>query len=183
MVIGASSGGLAALSAIIPHLPSDFIPILIVQHMAEDAENYLPTYLQSMSKMQVKEAELNADILKGNVYIAAPGYHLLVEPDRTLAFSIDEKIHFARPSIDVLFESAADAYPESLIGIILTGANADGSNGIKAIKASGGFTIAQDPNSAESPYMPMAAIETGVVDHVLTLAGIRDFLLALYLQE
>jgi two-component system chemotaxis response regulator CheB len=179
VVIGTSSGGLAALSAIIPSLPKDFMPVIIIQHMSEDTENYLPIYLQTISKMHVKEAELNEKIVSGTVYISVPGYHILIEPDHTIAFSIDEKVHFARPSIDVLFESAADAYQDKLIGIILTGANADGSTGLKSIKEAGGLTIVQDPTSAEAAYMPQAAIDATTVDYILTLPQIRDFLIGL----
>lgn len=179
IVIGASSGGLTALSVIISALPKNFLPIITVQHIGEENENYLPAYLQSLTKMLVKEADLNEKIVKGTIYTPSPGYHLLVEPDLTLTLSVEEKIHFARPSIDVLFESAAFAYQNKLIGIILSGANDDGSSGLKLIKEAGGLTIVQDPNTADATYMPQAAIAATSVDHILSPAGIRDFLLSI----
>ncbi|HEX2556963.1 MAG TPA: chemotaxis protein CheB, partial [Nitrososphaera sp.] len=123
-----------------------------------------------------KDADEKEAIRPGFVYFAPPNYHLLVESDHTFSLSIDPKVHFTRPSVDVLFESAADAYGARLIGIILSGANQDGAAGLRYIKQRGGLTIVQDPADAEVSYMPRSAIEVAHPDHVLTASGICKFL-------
>ena len=127
-------------------------------------------------KSRVKQADEKEKIVPAMIYIAPPNYHLLVEDDRTFSLSVDELVNFSRPSIDVLFESAADAYGKRLIGIILTGANSDGSNGLKKIKECGGMAIVQDPESSEADTMPRAAIKATKVDYVLPLEEIGTFL-------
>lgn len=178
VVIGASSGGLHALKKLLPALPVDFpCPILIVQHISPTSDNYLTVILDKLSHIHVKEADEKEIVLPGTAYIAPPDYHLLVEADTTLSLSVEDKVNFARPSIDVLFQTAADAYKEHLIGILLTGANADGSEGLRSIKENGGFTIVQDPAEAESPFMPQAAIEHSAPNLILTIDGIIGQLL------
>jgi two-component system chemotaxis response regulator CheB len=129
-----------------------------------------------MKKLKVKEADEKERPANGMAYIAPPNYHLLFENDQSFTLTVDERVNYARPSIDVLFETAAEAYKDTLIGIILTGANTDGSRGLKKIKDFGGLTIVQDPATAESDSMPRAAILTTQVDHVLPIEEIAEFL-------
>lgn len=176
-VIGVSAGGLRALKAILPELPASFpLPIAIVQHLDAQADAYLAGYLDRLSAIAVKEAEDKEAMLPGTAYLAPAGYHLLVEPDRSLSLSVDDKVNFSRPSIDLLFESAADALGEGLIGIVLTGANGDGARGLKAIKDRGGLAIVQDPKTAEAPFMPRAALDAAPADHVVHLERIAPLL-------
>lgn len=177
VVIGASAGGMAALNAILSGLRDDFpLPVVVVQHRSADADDFLSLYLDERSKLRVKEAEEKERLAAGEVYLAPANYHLLVEQDGTLSMTVGEKVNYARPSIDVLFETAADAYGPGLIGIILTGAGSDGSKGMKCIKERGGLTIVQDPGTAESDAMPRAAIAITAIDHIVPLAEIGPFL-------
>lgn len=177
VVIGSSAGGLDALKTLLSSLRKGFrLPILIVQHQSPQSNKFLPKYLDEHCSMKVKEADEKEKILPGMVYIAPPNYHLLVEEDETLSLSVEEKVNYARPSIDVLFESAAYVYHNTLIGIILTGANNDGSNGMKIIKENGGKTIAQDPSTAYVDIMPKAAIATTQIDHILPINKIGELL-------
>ena len=176
-VIGVSSGGLEALSVIVPALTNDFaLAVTIVQHQHPHSNNFLARHLHAKSRIPVKEAEEKEVIQPGRVYVAPPNYHLLIEADKTFALDISAKVCYARPSVDVLFETAADVYGDRLIGIILTGANSDGSRGLKKIKERGGLTIAQDPFTAEAAAMPTAAIAAAEVDYVLALPEIADLL-------
>ncbi len=178
IVIGASSGGLQVLKQLLPALPAEFsCPILIVQHISPVSENYLTVILDKISQIRVKEADEKEIILPGTAYVAPPDYHMLVETDKTLSFSVEDKVNYSRPSIDVLFQTASDTYKEHLIGILLTGANADGSEGMSYIKKGGGFTIVQDPAESESPFMPKSAIQHNPPDLILTLDGIIEQLL------
>jgi two-component system chemotaxis response regulator CheB len=177
VVIGTSSGGLNALKAILPALPADFgVPIVIVQHIGPSSDSYWISLLDSMCRLHVKEVDEKESIEPGCVYVAPPNYHVLIERNGTLSLSIDERINYARPSIDVLFETAAAVYGNALIGIILTGANNDGTRGMSAIRHSGGLTVAQDPESAEAGYMPAAVIDAMQVDHILPLDEIAELL-------
>ena len=177
VVIGSSAGGLNALKSIFEGLDKRFpLPIVIVQHVSPDAENYLPLFLNNMKKIRVKEADEKEIPQPGVAYIAPPNYHLLLEHDKSFTLTIGERVNYARPSIDVLFETAAEAYGEALIGIILTGANNDGSLGLKKIKELGGIAIVQDPVEAESDSMPRSALGTVQVDHVLNLKEIANYL-------
>jgi two-component system, chemotaxis family, protein-glutamate methylesterase/glutaminase len=176
--MGTSAGGLQALSVLLRDLPADYpLPVLVVQHRAKDQRSLLEEVLQTKTKIRVKQADEKESLQKGHVYVAPPDYHLLVEEDRTLSLSSDEQVRFSRPSIDVLFESAAVVFKEGLVGIILTGASNDGASGIESIARYGGITIAQDPNEAEYPYMPQASIDTRKIKHVWTLEKIKSFLL------
>jgi len=178
IVIGTSAGGLYALIALLQNLPPAYpIPIIIVQHRAKDQKDLLEEVLQSKTKIKVKQADEKEVINAGCVYIAPPDYHLLIERDKTFSLSSDELVHYSRPSIDVLFESAALVYGKRLVGIVLTGANNDGAEGVKAINRFGGFVIAQHPADADYPLMPKAAIETKKVEYVWTLSQIQKFLL------
>lgn len=160
IVIGASAGALEALSAILPGLPRNFeVPVLVVVHVPPDRHSLLSELMAAKCRVSVKEAEDKEPIVGGTVYFAPPDYHLLVEVERTLALSCDEPVLFSRPSIDVLFESAADAYGPALLAIILTGANQDGARGLQAVVASGGAALVQNPIGAFASAMPEAAIQ------------------------
>lgn len=180
VAIGVSAGGIRALEMILGGIGGDFsLSIIIVQHMSAGSDDFLARHLNEKSALPVKQADEKEVIRRGNVYLAPPDYHLLVEEDKTLSLSVDEKINYARPSIDLLFETAAFAYGPALVGLVLTGASGDGSRGLKTIKAAGGLTVVQDPETAEAPVMPREAIRALAVDHVLPLEGIARFLIAL----
>ena len=178
IVIGVSSGGMSALKFIFSALPEDFnTPIIIVQHISPRSNNQWIKLLSDKSNLNIKEVDEKEKIEKGNVYIAPPNYHLMIERNKTFSLTINERVNFARPSIDVLFESAAEAYKNKLIGVMLTGSSADGTLGLKKIKEYGGLTIAQDPETAESAFMPASAIAAVQMDYVLPLDGITDLLI------
>ncbi len=156
-VIGASWGGLAALTHLVSSLPKTFpVPLAIVQHRSKNADNLLAALLQDATELRVIDVEDKEPLEGGNVYIAPANYHMMVEKG-FLSLTTDPMVRFSRPSIDVTFISAADAYPGSTLGVVLTGANDDGSRGLAHIVARGGRGIIQDPASAESPTMPAAA--------------------------
>lgn len=178
IAIGVSAGGLEALGQILPVLPATFsLPIFIVQHLQEDADDFLAVHLDRISAVRVKEAEDKEQILPGRVYVAPAGYHLLIEEDRSFSLSIDARVNHARPSIDVLFQSAADVYEENLVGVILTGASSDGAKGLKMIKERGGWTIVQDPTSAKAKVMPEAAIRAASPNRVIDITAVGDMLI------
>ena len=180
IVIGTSSGGMNALKFLFSALPIDFsIPIIIVQHISPHSDNLWIKLLNINSKLYLKEADEKEKIEHGKVYIAPPNYHLMIERNKTFSLTIDERVNYSRPSIDVLFESAAEAYKNKLIGVILTGSNNDGTNGIKRIQECGGLIIAQDPETAESSYMPASAIATNQPDYILSLEEITALLIKL----
>jgi two-component system chemotaxis response regulator CheB len=184
IVIGVSSGGLKALKIIFSALPSGFpIPIIVVQHIGPRSENSWIKLLNDSCSIPIKEADEKEKVGTGNIYIAPSNYHLLIEKDRTFSLTIDERVNFARPSIDVLFESAAEAYKEKLIGIILTGANNDGTKGVKRIKECGGIVIIQDPETAESSYMPASAIAAVQPDYIQALDQIGDLIIKITLNK
>ena len=177
IVIGVSTGGLDALREILINLDENFsIPVLIVQHLHAQSDNYFANYLNKLTHLSVKEADEKEHIQSKTVYLAPPNYHLIVEDDKTISLSTDERVNYCRPSIDVLFESAADVYGSNLIGIILTGANSDGANGMLKVKDNGGLLIVQDPKTADVSTMPLSVITQTQVDHVLTLKEIAEFL-------
>jgi two-component system chemotaxis response regulator CheB len=160
VVIGVSAGGLKALSAILPALPADYpLPILVVIHLPPSGKSIVAELFADKCALRVVEAEDKDDIRPGTVYFAPPDYHLLVEQDRTLSLSSEEPVQYSRPSIDVLFETAADAYGPGLIGIVLTGANNDGALGLKAISDAGGTALVQSPEHAFASFMPEAALD------------------------
>lgn len=172
-VLGVSAGGMHALKTIVQALPATFsLPIAIVQHLGPQSEAYLAEHLNRFSAIEVKEAEDKEILRPGTVYLAPAGYHLLIEPDRSFSLSVDDKVNFSRPSIDLLFESAADAFGDTLIGVVLTGANSDGAQGLRAIKQRGGLAVVQNPNTAEASRMPRAALAATAVDHIVDLERI-----------
>jgi two-component system chemotaxis response regulator CheB len=178
IVIGVSSGGMNAMNILFSLLPKDFnTPIIIVQHIGARSDTQLIKLLNDKSNVSIKEADEKEKIEQEKVYIAPPNYHLMIEKDKTFSLTIDERVNYARPSIDVLFESAAEAYKDKLIGVVLTGSNNDGTNGIKRIQECGGLTIIQDPDSAESSYMPASAITAIKPDYILSLEDIIKLLI------
>lgn len=180
VTIGASWGGLHAIETVLTGLPNGFpIPIAIAQHRAVDSgSGALSRMLSVRSGLKVREAGDKDPIEPGSVYLAPPDYHLLVEPDG-FALSVEGMVQYSRPSIDVLFDSAADIYGPGLIGVILTGANSDGAYGLSRVRRRGGVTIVQDPDTAEKRDMPEAAIATGAADEVLPLDRIARRILEL----
>jgi two-component system, chemotaxis family, protein-glutamate methylesterase/glutaminase len=181
--IGASWGGLKALGRVLADLPAEFdLPIAIAQHRHPDSPTEtLAELLNTQTDRPVLDAEDKMAIEPRHVYIAPPNYHLLVERG-SFALSVDKRIHFARPSIDVLFETAADAYGSGVIGIILTGANNDGALGLARIKEIGGVALIQDPLGAARRTMPDAAIAATAADAILPLDAIGKFLYGLWVQ-
>lgn len=175
-------GGLSAVRAILGKLPKTFsLPIAIVQHRDKNSMDPLSIYLQSYSALKVNEVTDKDNIIPGEVYVAPANYHLLIE-DGWFSLSVGVPVCYARPSIDVLFESAAFVYDKRVIGIILTGANQDGTVGLNMIKKYGGLTIAQDPRTAENRTMIDSAISSLAVDKVIPLASIGDFLIRICCQ-
>jgi len=180
IVIGSSAGGIKALITVLSALPQDFsLPIMIVQHIHPHSDSYLANLLSMKSGLRVKQADEKEKIKEKMVYIAPPNYHLLVDADKSFALTVDRPVNYSRPSVDVLFESAACVYGSRLIGIVLTGANHDGSDGVKFIKKYGGYLIVQDPATAEVDSMPRASIAATTVDTILPLNDIGPFLLQL----
>ena len=177
IAIGTSAGGIDALDFLLPHVPTtSSIALFVVQHISADSDSYFIRMLNKKCKRKVKEACHTEEINPNIIYFAPPGYHLIIEEDFTLTLSVDEKINFSRPSIDLMFETAAEAYRKNLTGIILTGANSDGSIGLKTIKDMGGTTIVQNPKEAKFPDMPTAALQLHSPDMILTLEEIARYL-------
>ncbi|WP_233248144.1 chemotaxis protein CheB [Caulobacter sp. D5] len=180
VVIGASAGAVQALLTILPALPASFaLPVLVVVHVPPDRDNVLVSLLQAKCRLTVKEAEDKEPLVGGTVFFAPSDYHLLVETDGTLAISTDEPVNYSRPSIDVLFESAADAFGEALVGVVLTGANHDGAAGLRAVTQAGGTAIVEDPNFAHSRAMPLAALEASPEAAIMTIDAIASYLSSL----
>lgn len=177
VIIGASLGGLNAVKAIIEKIPADFpLPIVIVQHREPKADPILQLLLADYGNLKVVEPDDKDEIKAGNIYVAPPDYHLLFEGNH-FALSQDLPVNYARPSIDVLFESAADAFGEKVIGIILTGSSKDGASGLAAVKKNGGFAIVQDPSTAESNVLPEAALALVADAEILQLDEIASFMI------
>ncbi len=178
VVIGASAGALDALTTILSALPTNYkLPIMIVVHIPPDKESVMASLFQAKCKLEVKEAEDKEDIKSGTVYLAPPDYHMLVEDEKYISLSSDEPVLFSRPSIDVLFESAADAYAENLIGVILTGANNDGSEGLRSVCEAGGIALVQDPETAFAGTMPQSALNKCPEALKLSLNEIAQYLI------
>ena len=180
IVIGGSAGAMAALTKLLPVFPAGYpLPIVVAQHLHPWQDDYHLEHFGAQCALPVKEAGDKETIEAGTVYFAPPNYHLLINDDKTFSLSVDDKVNYARPSIDVLFESAVDVYAPWLVGVILTGANNDGAEGLRLIKERGGIAIVQDPQTAESSYMPKAALAATKVDYVLPLEEIGKLLLEL----
>lgn len=180
IAIGASAGAVQALQVILPRLPVGYpLPVLVVVHVPPDRSNVLLPLFQSKCRMRVKEAEDKEPMDGGVIYFAPSDYHMLVEADGALALSNDEPVNYSRPSIDVLFESAADAYGPALVGVILTGANNDGAAGLKAVTDAGGVAIVEDPAQAYASAMPNAALDAAATAKVMNLDAIASYLSSL----
>lgn len=180
VVLGASFGGLQALSRVLAPLPSVFpLPLMVVQHRPPSAETLLASLLDRDTALRVKDAEDKEQPQAGVVYIAPANYHLLVEPTASLALSVDAKVCYSRPSVDVLFHSAAECYRQRLLAVLLTGANHDGASGMCRVRALGGYTLAQCPEGAVAATMPQTAITMGGVDEILSLEAIAARLITL----
>jgi len=183
-VVGGSAGGIDALLELLPALPATLqAAVLVVLHLPRDRRSLLVEIFQPRCALPLREAQDKDAITPGSVSFAPPDYHLLVDAGPRLALSVDAPLHFSRPSIDVLFESAADQYGERLVGILLSGANEDGVHGLQAIQAAGGLTIVQEPASASMPTMPQAAIAGLAVDHILPPEGIATLLADLHQRQ
>lgn len=178
--IGASWGGVDALCKLVAALPKDwFVPIVIVQHLHPSSGAALERILGKLTSLAVHDVE-DKDIMEvGHIYIAPANYHLLIEQDKSFSLSIDAPVNYSRPSIDVTFNCLAKVFQRRCIGLVMTGANNDGAEGIKTIKAEGGYVMVQSPESAEAPIMPEAAIATGVVDAILPPEALVPHLLQL----
>lgn len=174
VVIGASWGGLEAVSSLLMQLSPDFpVPILVAQHRSGDMnDGVLERALGRHTALPVKEIDDKDAVVPGVVYVAPADYHLLVEGRGRVALSVDAPVAYSRPSIDVLFETAADTYGGGVAAVLLTGANEDGTAGLAAVKRRGGITIVQDPETAERREMPESAVRAGVADTVLALEDI-----------
>jgi two-component system chemotaxis response regulator CheB len=182
IAIGASWGGLKAVSRVLDDIGADLPAIVIAQHRGPDRREELAGLLQAHSELEIRDAEDKEELRRGVVYIAPSGYHLLVETRGTVALSTDEPVRYARPSIDVLFESAANAYRERCVGVVLTGANDDGARGLRRIVELGGVAVVQDPRTAARGEMPQAALDATNADVVLPLEQIGLFLRGLVLE-
>ncbi len=180
VVLGVSTGGVDALKRLLPALPVAYsLPVLVVIHLTPESGDSLARLLNDMAEIEVKEADEGELIAGGVVYLAPANYHLLLERDGQLALSIDPAVNFARPSIDVLFESAAASFGAAVIGVILTGAANDGARGLERIRQLGGFTIVQEPADAVMDAMPKNALALGPADRVVTLDELPALLIYL----
>ncbi len=180
VVMGASAGAVEAMGAILPRLPRSFpIPIVVVVHLPAERPSGLRALFGPRCNLPVREAEDKIAIRGGSITFAPPDYHVLIERDKTLALSVDEPVNYSRPSIDVLFESAAEAIGAATLGVLLTGASSDGARGLKRITEAGGVAVVQDPARASSPAMPTAAIALSQPHFVLDLPEIGALLASL----
>jgi two-component system chemotaxis response regulator CheB len=174
IVVGASAGGLQALAAILPVFPAEFrIPIVIVLHVPQNKRSLLVELFSPKCDLTVREPDDKQEVTPG-IWFAPPGYHLMIESNRTFALSVDAPVNYSRPSVDVLFQSAADVYGPALLGVVLTGANSDGARGAKAIAEKGGSILVQDPTEAEADAMPLAAISAVKTITVAPLSRIAN---------
>jgi len=184
VALGASAGGVSALLQLFHDLPVDFqIPLVCVLHLPDDRHSQLAEVFSRRFRRPVCEAQDKQPVAPGMIYFAGPGYHLSVEQDRCFSLSQEERVYFSRPAIDILFESAADAYGPALLGVLLTGANEAGERGLAQIKQLGGYTIVQDPHEAQVATMPNAALALHRPDHILPLSGIGQLLAKLEFSE
>lgn len=180
VIIGASAGGVNALMQVLPALPRGYrLPIVVVLHVKSGRQSQLVDVFQQRMRLPVREAGDKDDLIPGTLYFAPAGYHLLLENERSFSLSCDAPVHFVRPAIDVTMETAADVFGARLAGILLTGANDDGAEGMAAIGRAGGLTAVQDPQEADVDVMPLEAIRLRPPDLVLPLEQIKQLLLML----
>ncbi|MGK4566259.1 chemotaxis protein CheB [Flavobacterium sp. 3HN19-14] len=177
VIIGGSAGSLDVLMKILPRLQAiASYALVIVLHRKSAEDSTLEELFALKTSVPVREVEDKTPLRHGFIYVAPSDYHLLFEKNNLLSLDTSEKVNHSRPSIDVSFESAADVYGENLTGILLSGANSDGTNGLITLKESGGITIVQNPDTAEIDFMPRHAIDNAVIDYVLDVEGILSFL-------
>jgi two-component system chemotaxis response regulator CheB len=177
VVIGASAGGIEALSVVLPALPAGLrVPVLVVLHLPRERPSLLVDVFEPKCAVPVREAVDKEPIAAGTVYFAPPDYHLLIDEGPAIALSDDEPVHHSRPSVDVLFESAADAFGAGVLAILLTGGNEDGAAGLAAVREAGGTVVVQDPEEAYAPTMVTAALARGPVHQRLRLQDIAELL-------
>ncbi|MCY0990476.1 chemotaxis protein CheB [Nannocystis sp. ILAH1] len=177
IVIGGSSGALDALAALLPALPPGYpLPLAVVLHLPPTQPSHLVEVLRTKASLPTREPDDKEPIVPSTVYVAPPNYHLLVERGRSFSLSVDRPVLFSRPSIDVLFESAADAFGPHLAGVLLSGANEDGARGLGRIAEAGGLTIVESPATAAVPIMPAAALQRVAIDHAVPAAAIGTLL-------
>lgn len=178
IVIGGSAGSLDVLLEVLPNLtPLHRVAIVIVLHRRNSDDHILEELLRMKSRMSVVEIEDKTQLSPGNLYVAPADYHLLFEESSCFSLDVSEKIHYSRPSIDVAFESAAFALKDRLVAILLSGANADGANGLLSVKKENGIAIVQSPETAEVPYMPQSALNSSTnIDHILSPSEITAFI-------
>jgi two-component system chemotaxis response regulator CheB len=180
VVIGASAGGIDGLLLVLPALPAALpVPVCVVLHLPRERPSLLVDIFAAKCSLKVKEAEDKEPALPGTVYFAPPDYHLLLDSGPQLALSADEPVHFSRPSIDVLFESAADVFAQRLFGVLLTGASEDGAAGLAAVRHAGGVTAVQQPSGSYESQMALSALRLGAPDFLLPLRGIAELLASL----
>lgn len=180
VVIGASAGAIEALSAILPMLSRDYpLPVMVVVHLPPDKTSIMAELFSTKCRVSVREAEDKEPLVGGTVYFAPPDYHLLVEPSRILSLSSEEVVHYSRPAIDPLFESAADVFGAGLVGVILTGASEDGAHGLQSVFAAGGTAIVQHPDRAHVATMPRAALAACPAARQMQLIEIAEYLVNL----
>lgn len=177
VIIGGSAGSIEVLlkmaPALLPTLP---FPIFIVLHRKYSIDSSLRDLIAHKTALPVKDIEDKDPVYSGTIYIAPADYHLLLEKDRQFSLDNSEKINFSRPSLDVAFESASEVYGAGLMGVLLSGANSDGTEGFRTIRSAGGVTVAQSPDSSPVPYMPQSAIDNAVVDYVFPILGIAEYI-------
>lgn len=184
VAIGGSWGGMDAVIAILEGLGKDFpLPLVLVLHRQRDEDSQLVAIVSRLLTITVKEIDEKEKLLPGVLYVAPRNYHVLLEEDKSFSLCASENVNFARPSIDVVFESIALAYREKTIGILLTGANSDGSKGLKTISEMGGLTIVQNPDDAVSSYMPLSALRIMNPSAIFTKQEINKFLKSLLLKS
>lgn len=177
IIIGTSAGGIDALKELLSMLSNPHkLPIIVLQHISPNGPSYLSSILNSYTGIVSYEVEDKMKIEDNHIYVPAPNYHLLMEKDWTLSINVEERVAYARPSIDVLFESVADACYDKVIALLLTGANHDGANGLKVIQDKGGYTIVQDPESSYSNEMPISALKIMTPDFVGSIKEIKKHL-------
>ncbi|HSX61790.1 MAG TPA: chemotaxis protein CheB [Tahibacter sp.] len=180
IAIGASTGGVEALSRILPMLREGVAAsVFVVLHLPRERTSLLPEIFAARCRLPVRDVRDKDPIAAGTIYFAPPDYHLLIDDGPQLALSMDDPVEYSRPSVSVLFESAAAIYRERLVALLLTGAGSDGARGMQAVHAAGGVTVVQRPADARMPQMPQAALDRISADHVLTLEEIMNLFAAL----
>lgn len=177
VIIGTSAGGFKTLETLVSCIEVGLkVPIIIVQHISPSAENYIVNYLSERTDLNIKEVDEKEKVVGGTIYFAPPNYHILLERDKTISLSVEKRVSYSRPSIDVVLETAAETYLHRLLGVILTGANSDGTKGCEVVKHWGGTIFVQDPKEAEFDEMPLSVIKTGKYDMIITIQKLIEFI-------